>query len=198
VHSKILVIDALSEDPLVCSGSANFSTGSLINNDENMLLIRGDKRVADIYLVEFDRIFRHFYTRDAINQFAHRGNQINPLELDTSSKWVDPNFKTGSFKNNRRLMFFPPSGTSATPWSRKAAGDPNPLRDEDARATVAKKKKNDAAKARRQGGSGCSAPKRLARKSPVLKVQKKKTVKKAIKKKAGKKKTTKRKTVRKR
>ena len=198
VHSKILVIDALSEDPLVCSGSANFSTGSLINNDENMLLIRGDKRVADIYLVEFDRIFRHFYTRDAINQFAHRGNQINPLELDTSSKWVDPNFKTGSFKNNRRLMFFPPSGTSATPWSRKAAGDPNPFRDEDARATAAKKKKNDAAKARRQGGSGGSAPKRLAKKSPVLKVQKKKTVKKAIKKKAGKKKTTKRKTVRKR
>lgn len=202
VHSKVLVIDALSEDPLVCSGSANFSTGSLINNDENMLLIRGDKRVADIYLVEFDRIFRHFYIRDAINQFAHRGNQNNPLLLDTSSKWVEPNFKIGSFKNNRRLMFFPPSGTAATPWSTKASGDPDPFRDEAARATAARKKKNDAAKARRQGGSGGSGAKRPAKKAPVSKVKKtvkkKKPVEKAIKKKAGKKKATKTKTVRKR
>ena len=29
-----------------------------------MLLIRGDTRVADIYMTEFDRIFRHFYFRD--------------------------------------------------------------------------------------------------------------------------------------
>jgi phosphatidylserine/phosphatidylglycerophosphate/cardiolipin synthase-like enzyme len=60
VHSKVLLIDPLSEDPLICSGSANFSRNSLINNDENMLLIRGDTRVADIYMTELDRIFRHF------------------------------------------------------------------------------------------------------------------------------------------
>ncbi|MGH8610363.1 MAG: phospholipase D-like domain-containing protein, partial [Gammaproteobacteria bacterium] len=50
VHTKFLLIDPLSDDPLVCSGSANFSPGSLLQNDENMLLIRGDTRVADIYL----------------------------------------------------------------------------------------------------------------------------------------------------
>src|SRR6202023_1581234 len=60
VHSKVLVIDPLSDDPLVCSGSANFSKNSLTANDENMLLIRGEKRVADIYMTELDRIFRHF------------------------------------------------------------------------------------------------------------------------------------------
>jgi hypothetical protein len=26
-----------------------------------MLLIRGNTRVADIYMTEFDRLFRHFY-----------------------------------------------------------------------------------------------------------------------------------------
>jgi len=41
VHSKVLLIDPLSDDPLVCSGSANFSKNSLIANDENMLLVRG-------------------------------------------------------------------------------------------------------------------------------------------------------------
>jgi hypothetical protein len=29
-----------------------------------MILVRGDTRVADIYVTEYDRIFRHFYSRD--------------------------------------------------------------------------------------------------------------------------------------
>ncbi len=44
VHQKFLVVDPLGDDPLVFAGSANFSKDSLSNNDENMLLIRGDKR----------------------------------------------------------------------------------------------------------------------------------------------------------
>jgi phosphatidylserine/phosphatidylglycerophosphate/cardiolipin synthase-like enzyme len=63
----VLLIDPLSNDPLVCSGSANFSKNSLTANDENMLLIRGNTRTADIYMTELDRIFRHFRARDIIN-----------------------------------------------------------------------------------------------------------------------------------
>ena len=74
VHTKFLLIDPLSDDPLVCSGSANFSPGSLLQNDENMLLIRGDTRVADIYMTEFDRVFRHFYFRDIANELAAKGD----------------------------------------------------------------------------------------------------------------------------
>ena len=33
-----------------------------------MLLIRGDKRVADIYLTEFDRLYRQFLYRGAANR----------------------------------------------------------------------------------------------------------------------------------
>ena len=39
VHTKFMLIDPLSEDPVVITGSANFSKNSLVNNDENMLLI---------------------------------------------------------------------------------------------------------------------------------------------------------------
>jgi phosphatidylserine/phosphatidylglycerophosphate/cardiolipin synthase-like enzyme len=126
VHSKILLIDPLSEDPLVCSGSANFSKNSLIANDENMLLIRGDTRVADIYMTEFDRIFRHFYARDAINEIAKKGSKKNPLELDEKSTWTTPYFKTGNYKNNRRLMFFP-DAPPAKSWSQAAASDADPF-----------------------------------------------------------------------
>src|SRR6185436_16461008 len=82
VHSKVLLIDPLSDDPLVCSGSANFSPDSLLQNDENMLLVRGDTRVADIYMTEFDRVFRHFYFRDIANELAAKGDEAAAIFLD--------------------------------------------------------------------------------------------------------------------
>ena len=63
VHTKYMLIDPLSDDPIVISGSANFSEASTVYNDENMLVIRGDTRVADIYLGEFMRLFTHFRFR---------------------------------------------------------------------------------------------------------------------------------------
>jgi phosphatidylserine/phosphatidylglycerophosphate/cardiolipin synthase-like enzyme len=141
VHSKFLVIDPLSDDPLVCSGSANFSTNSLAGNDENMLLIRGDTRVADIYLTEFDRIFRHFYARNKINNMAAQNvkDGRNPDLLDETSDWVDKNFRQGTYKNARRLMFFPPKPGKST-WADAAASDPDAFADEQARADAKKRK----------------------------------------------------------
>ncbi len=63
IHTKYMLIDPLSEDPIVITGSANFSEASTLYNDENMLVIRGNTRVADIYLGEFMRLFTHFRFR---------------------------------------------------------------------------------------------------------------------------------------
>ena len=41
LHTKYMLIDPLSDDPIVISGSANFSNASTVDNDENMLIIRG-------------------------------------------------------------------------------------------------------------------------------------------------------------
>ena len=40
IHNKFMLIDPLSDDPIVIGGSANFSAASTENNDENMLVIR--------------------------------------------------------------------------------------------------------------------------------------------------------------
>lgn len=125
VHTKFLLVDPLSDDPLVCTGSANFSDGSLTSNDENMLLIRGDKRVADIYLTEFDRIFRHFYFRDVANEIESRGGDAQGAFLDESddvdSNWTKSYFNPGAFKTRRREMFF----AAGTPtWTAGAARRP--------------------------------------------------------------------------
>ncbi len=63
VHNKFFLIDPLEKVPVVVTGSANFSKSSITLNDENTLVIKGDQRVADIYLTEFSRMFEHFWPR---------------------------------------------------------------------------------------------------------------------------------------
>jgi hypothetical protein len=53
IHNKILLIDPMSENPIVIVGSANFSDNSISSNDENTLVIKGNKDISDIYLTEF-------------------------------------------------------------------------------------------------------------------------------------------------
>jgi phosphatidylserine/phosphatidylglycerophosphate/cardiolipin synthase-like enzyme len=192
VHAKVLIIDPLSDDPLICSGSANFSGNSLTANDENMLLIRGDKRAADIYMTDLDRIFRHFYARDIINSLAASGKDEDWLLLDTSDDWIKPNFQDGTYKNNRRLLFFPAHPPHA--WSSAAEADANVFADEDQRAQDVREAKNEKARARRaSGGSGGKAAKKVparaakgAKKAKSTKETPKKTAKKSAKKSAGK------------
>ncbi len=45
IHLKFLLSDPLGADPIIVTGSAIFSAASTEANDENMILIRGDKRV---------------------------------------------------------------------------------------------------------------------------------------------------------
>jgi phosphatidylserine/phosphatidylglycerophosphate/cardiolipin synthase-like enzyme len=108
IHTKFLLIDPLGDDPLVITGSANFSTNSLKANDENMLLIRGDTVVADIYLSEFDRIFRHFQARERINDVATRGGSLTEAKfLSEDDGWLEGYVMPGRLKTNRQRLFFP-------------------------------------------------------------------------------------------
>ena len=125
VHTKFLLIDPLSDDPLVCSGSANFSSNSLLQNDENMLLIRGDTRVADIYMSEFDRLFRHFYFRDVANELAAKGNNAKSIFLDEGDDWSASYFWKDGFKSLRRQMFF---ADPRPTWFQNAGARKNALR----------------------------------------------------------------------
>jgi len=103
LHTKYMLVDPLSDDPLVVSGSANFSDASTTDNDENMLVIRGNTRVADIYLGEFMRLYNHFAFRDWLS------SQTNPDEakvshLDEKDKWWKRYFGT-SFASRQRVYF---------------------------------------------------------------------------------------------
>ncbi|HEY0428105.1 MAG TPA: phospholipase D-like domain-containing protein [Pyrinomonadaceae bacterium] len=103
LHTKYLLIDPLGSSPLVISGSANFSKNSTVNNDENMLIIKGDKRVADIYFGEFLRIFRHFYFRSLVKDAA--GGNLDRMALDETATWADKFYNQASPHFAERLYF---------------------------------------------------------------------------------------------
>lgn len=103
VHTKFMLVDPLSDDPIVITGSANFSDASVNTNHENMLVIRGDTRVADIYLGEFMRQFTSYAFRDAA---ASAGNtNFRPQDLLTDNSWIQRYEVPGTSGALRRTYF---------------------------------------------------------------------------------------------
>ena len=114
-HTKYMLIDPLSDDPLTISGSANFSESSTSGNDENMLVIRGDTRVADVYLGEFMRLFTAFRLRAYVNAAP---NELVPVAglakehavaekkyLKDDASWAAAAYVSGSPAEKERLLF---------------------------------------------------------------------------------------------
>lgn len=100
VHNKFMLVDPLSDDPIVVAGSANFSKASTRENDENMLVIRGNKRVADVYLGEFMRLYSHHAFRESL---AWRKPDEKPKFLRTDDWWRD---YFGDTERSARRRFF--------------------------------------------------------------------------------------------
>ncbi|MBD2036049.1 hypothetical protein H6F76_13575 [Leptolyngbya sp. FACHB-321] len=106
IRTKYILIDPLSDDPLVITGSANFSDALTKNNDENMLVIRGDRRVADIYLGEFVRLFNHYYSRYVTTmQAIEQPKEAKAMYLKPDDSWLTGYYEPGSPKQKERLYF---------------------------------------------------------------------------------------------
>lgn len=97
IHTKYMLVDPLGATPIVVSGSANFSKASTYDNDENMLVIRGDKRIADIYFGEYIRLYAHYAFREAVKWFVEKkqvgtAEEWQPQFLVDDDKWMEPYF----------------------------------------------------------------------------------------------------------
>jgi phosphatidylserine/phosphatidylglycerophosphate/cardiolipin synthase-like enzyme len=100
VHNKFMLVDPLSNNPIIITGSANFSDASTTDNDENMVIIIDNTRVADIYLGEFMRLFSHHSFRESLKW---RKPNEPPKPLRTDNWWSD-NFGNTD-RSNRRKFF---------------------------------------------------------------------------------------------
>ena len=117
LHTKYMLIDPLGAHPIVISGSANFSEASTMKNDENMLIIRDNRKVADIYLTEYMRLFDHFSFRDKLDShldqydgWQAKNSDLNigkdkELYLAADATWSDRYYLKDSVEQKERLYF---------------------------------------------------------------------------------------------
>jgi phosphatidylserine/phosphatidylglycerophosphate/cardiolipin synthase-like enzyme len=100
IHNKFMLLDPLTDDPIVVAGSANFSDASTQKNDENMIIVRGDTRVADVYLGEFMRLYSHHAFRESLQW---RASDDQPKYLRTDDWWIG---YFGNTARSRRRKYF--------------------------------------------------------------------------------------------
>jgi hypothetical protein len=109
IHTKYMLVDPLGDDPVVVMGSANFSKGSTTDNDENMLVIRGNPSVADVYLGEFLRLFTHYAFRESLkwdHPTAAAIEEATPGHLVETVAWADAGYFTAGRDRYLRRLYF--------------------------------------------------------------------------------------------
>lgn len=101
IHSKIILADPFSSDPILVTGSANFSSNSTVTNDSNSLVLRGHPAVADIYATDFMRMFEHYHFRASVAKTPI----TKPLGLKSDPSWADKYYVKGSPAARDRCLF---------------------------------------------------------------------------------------------
>jgi phosphatidylserine/phosphatidylglycerophosphate/cardiolipin synthase-like enzyme len=110
IHHKFIVIDAETGNPVIYTGSANMSKNSTENNDENLLEIKGDLELAQLYFAEFLRLYNHYRAR-ALWDWIHAQKTKGGAKGDTESLvlkltrdgWAKRAFTGGTSEWNSRV-----------------------------------------------------------------------------------------------
>lgn len=63
VHSKTIIIDPFGKDPVVVTGSHNLGPKASKGNDDNLVIIKGDRELAATYAVNIEAIYASYRWR---------------------------------------------------------------------------------------------------------------------------------------
>jgi len=97
IHSKVVVIDPFSADPVVITGSHNFSASASSKNDENFIIVKGDRQLAEAYAVNVFGAYAHYRWRAFLAQVNKPFNG-----LKDNDKWQAPKLAA----ERRELQFW--------------------------------------------------------------------------------------------
>jgi phosphatidylserine/phosphatidylglycerophosphate/cardiolipin synthase-like enzyme len=91
IHDKIVVVDPLSAEGFVVMGSHNLGYKASYENDENLLIIRNNRTLAEAYAVHVMDLYEHYRFR-AVQQELRRLGKKTQWDgfLSLDSKWLDP------------------------------------------------------------------------------------------------------------
>jgi phosphatidylserine/phosphatidylglycerophosphate/cardiolipin synthase-like enzyme len=180
IHSKIVVIDPFSDNCAVVTGSHNLGFRASHNNDENMVIVRGHKGLAEAYACHVLDLYDHYAFRFLLK--AHPEIFGRPLSPDDT--WQE-RYIIGPDEKSPELRFW----LSAAQHGDTSSSGVLPPRKKPAKKKPAKK----AAASKKS-----AAKKSKARARKTVKKKLKKAGKKVAKKKAGKKKAARKRAAKKR
>jgi len=80
VHSKAIVIDPFSENCAVITGSHNFSVAASTKNDENLVIVRGNQKLAQAYALHINGVYDHYSWRAYLGSGGDPDQIYKPLD----------------------------------------------------------------------------------------------------------------------
>lgn len=95
IHHKFIVIDGETKNPIIYTGSANFSNNSSYKNDENLIEIRNAPEIARFYMAEFFRLYEHYRARAR--------SKKKGFELADNSSWANKHYTPGTPEFKSRI-----------------------------------------------------------------------------------------------
>jgi phosphatidylserine/phosphatidylglycerophosphate/cardiolipin synthase-like enzyme len=99
IHDKIVVVDPLSDNCTVVTGSHNLGYKASYQNDENLLIIRGNRALAEAYATHVMDVYGHYRWR-----YTVQNEGISAWSgLETKDTWQDKYFKPGHARKELEL-----------------------------------------------------------------------------------------------
>jgi phosphatidylserine/phosphatidylglycerophosphate/cardiolipin synthase-like enzyme len=104
IHDKILVIDPFAKDCFVAMGSHNLGHKASYDNDENLLMIEGNRELAVAYATHVLDVYDHFSWRYMVNRLGEKGADQSLAE--EPQDWLDRYFDAAGEIKNAQLKFW--------------------------------------------------------------------------------------------
>jgi len=82
IHDKVVVIDPFSDDCAVITGSHNLGHKASFNNDENLVIIRGNRKLTAAYASHVLDVYDHFAWRVAQQDPRQKGDGFLKVKPD--------------------------------------------------------------------------------------------------------------------
>lgn len=116
IHDKIVVIDPFTDDSVVITGSHNLGFKASYSNDENLIIIRKNRPVAEAYAAHILDVYEHYRWRWRLMNQAKRANLKESKAwhmLKPTDAWQDWYVAHKDFLAAETLFWSPVSGPAA-------------------------------------------------------------------------------------
>ena len=102
-HDKIIVIDPFSDECVVVTGSHNLGHRASFNNDENLVIVKGQRYLAEAYATHVLDIYDHFSWRSMVQRDGDKADASLKVEPE---EWQSRYYNDDGSIRNAQLRFW--------------------------------------------------------------------------------------------